>query len=245
MTARRYRAKDLKDLETFQDILATAGSYLPLNFMMKLFNRMKDNPEGFDHHWLRDAILVTRDMCDIHEVGEGEKALAYATTFLLESGRTYLGHPHDSSAAFAVVFLNEEADGFFDEDDIKMIQMCCKRVTYSALRPSVNTTALMISNEVRVMTDVLFPNPSKVVVEYVREHAVVTSDPVSPQEWCDALAEGFASLYGKKGSIWVTIPPAVLEAKPDSVANFQAIADNAMLIGTLVKDNYNRIFGKR
>lgn len=246
MSGRRFRAKDLKDLEAFQEILITAGTYLPLNFMMKLFNRLKQNPEGFDHLWLRDAILVTRDMCDILEVNEGDKSIAYATTFLLETGRTYVGyHPHDASAAFATVFLNDEGEGFFDEEEIKVINLCCRKVTFSALRPSINTRMISLAQTVRVMTDVLFPNPAKAVVEYVREHATITIEPVSPEEWCNELAYGFCELYGRQGSIWNIIHPAVMQAKPESVAHFQTIAENSVLVGTLVKDNYNRIFGKR
>lgn len=246
MSGRRFRAQDLKDLESFQDILTTAGTYLPLNFIMKLFNRMKSNPEGFDHHWLRNAVLVTRDMCDIHEVEEDRRSLIYAVTFLMETGRTYQGqHPHDASSAFAMVFLNEEAGEFFDDTEIKQIQNSCRRRSMSAFRLSVDTEAITIAHEVRVMTDVLFSNPAKAVVEYVRENTVITEEPVSPEEWCDRLSEGFSAMYGRNGTIWQSIPAAVLKSKPGSIADFMAVADNSALIGTLVRDNYTRIFGKK
>jgi len=246
MSGKRFRAKDLKDLNAFQDILTITGSYLPLNFIMRLFNRMKQNPEDYDHLWLRNAILVTRDLCELYRISEDSRSVAYAATMLMETGRAYQGqHPHDASAAFALVFLNEEGDGFFDVDEIKMIHMCCRRMTFSGARLSVDSQVITLANTVRLMTDVLFPNPAKVVVEHVRLNALASDDPVSPDEWCEKLASDFAGLYGKKGSLWSNIPSFVLNEKPESVAKFQAVADNSMLISTLVKDNYNRIFGKR
>lgn len=241
----RFRTQDRKNLEAFQTILHTAGTYLPLDFMIRLFTQMKKNKEGYDHVWLKNAILVTKELCDVHGLSEGSKSVMYAITFLMETGQSFdLQHPADASAAFAMVFLNEHGDDFFQEEEMHAIVNCCKRQSYNTLRPTVDTQFGIMTAEVRLLTDVVYPNVGKLIVEFVKENVAPTVSPVSIDQWCMELAELFAIKYGRGGSVWKTIPGFVLTRWPEELKSFQAVADNSRMVSDQVKNNYKRIFGK-
>jgi hypothetical protein len=241
----RFRTQDRNNLEAFQVILQTAGTYLPLDIMIRLFSQMKKNKEGYDHMWLKNAILVTKELCELHTLSEGSKSVMYAVTFLMETGRSFdQEHPHDASAAFAMVFLGEHGDNFFTDEEIRAIVTCCKRQPYNTMRPTVDTQLGIIASEVRLMTDVVYPNVPKLIVEFVKENVAPTVTPISIDQWCAELSELFAMKYGNGGSIWKTMPSMTLHYWPEKVKQFQNVADNSRIIIDQVKSNYSRIFGK-
>jgi hypothetical protein len=242
----RFRAVDRKNLDTFQGIIEVAGGYVPLDFIFKIFNHMKKNPDGYDHHWLLKALRTAQDLSDLHSLPEGMRSIMYAVTLLMETGRTYDGqHPHDASGAFAVVFLNEHADAFFTDEEIKSIFNCCRRMTLTNMRPSVDTQIAVIAQEVRLLADVFYPDPAKLVIDFVKNNSTPNLTPMGPDQWCQELAEHFAEKYGRKGTAWKALPIMVLNNKQEQLRNFQIIADDRGAIGDLVKNNYNRIFAKR
>jgi hypothetical protein len=242
----RFRAADRKNLDTFQGIIEIAGRYVPLNFLFNIYNHMKKNPEGFNDEWLLNALHTTKELSSIHSLSEGTKSLMYAVTLLMESGRCYEGpHPHDASAAFAVVFLNEHAEGFFTDDEIKTVFNCCRRSSVMNMRPSIDTAIALIAHQVRLLTDVFYPNPSKLVIDFVKNNSTPNLTSMSPEEWCQELAEHFARKYGRSGTVWRSLPIMVLNNKQEKLRSFQAIADDRRVISDLVKNNYNRIFARR
>jgi hypothetical protein len=170
----------------------------------------------------------------------------YAVTMLMETGRTYDGStPTDAAGAFAVVFLNEHADRFFEDEEIETIYKACRRVSVMNMRPSVDTTIAVIANEVRLLTDVFYPDPTKMVVDFVRNNSTPNLAPMEPDEWCQALARSFAERFGRRGTAWKMLPVMVLNNKQEQLRNFQALADDENYITELVKNNYNRIFARR
>jgi len=242
----RFRSADRKNFQTFQGILTVVGNHLPLDFIFKIFNHMKKNPKGYDHEWLYNALCATKELSDLHSLPTGALHIMYAVTMLMETGRTYDGStPNDASAAFAVVFLNEHSDGFFTDDEIQSIYKCCRRATTMNLRPSVDTAISVIANEVRLLTDVFYPNHAKMVIDFVRNNSTPNLAPMDPDEWCLALAGSFAERFGRRGTAWKTLPIMVLNNKQEQLRNFQALADDPEYIGGLVKNNYNRIFARR
>jgi hypothetical protein len=242
----RFRAADRQNFELFQGTLNVVGNYLPLDFIFRVFNHIKKNPEGYDHAWLYNALRATKDLSQLHSLPEGALHVMYAVTMLMEAGRTYDGStPTDAAGAFAVVFLSEHAGGFFSHDELQTIYRVSRRVSVMNLRPSVDTTIAVIANEVRLLTDVLYPDPTKMVVELVRNNSTPNLAPMEPDEWCQALAHSFAERFGRRGTAWKTLPVMVLNNKQEQLRNFQLLADDENYIGELVKNNYNRIFAHR
>lgn len=241
----RFRAADRKNFQLFQGVLTVVGNYLPLDFIFTIFNHMKKNPEGYDHAWLYNALCATKELSSLHSLPDGTLHIMYAVTMLMETGKRYEGVTPDASAAFAVVFLNERADGFFTDEDIQSIYKSCRRVSLLNLRPSVDTTVAVIANEVRLLTDVFYPDPAKVVVEFVRNNSTPNLAPMDPDEWCKVLASSFAERFGRRGTAWKTLPVMVLNNKQEQLRNFQALADDEEYVSGLVKNNYNRIFARR
>ena len=240
-----FRAQDRKNFDAFLSILNTTGTYLPLDFIIKLFDHAKKNRAGYNQFWVHNALLVTKELCEIHQLSESVKSVIYAVTFLMESGRCYNEkQPHDASAAFAMIFLRSHADAFFDDDETDTILSCCKRVNVMNHRMSVDTAIQLVAHEIRVMTDVVFSDYGKVVVEFVRSNKVPTNDRVSLDEWKHTLAVKFAEEYGRRGSVWCGVRPTVLTYWGMHVRNFQLVADDASKISELVEANYNRIFSK-
>lgn len=242
----RFRSADRKNFQLFQGILTIAGNYLPLEFIFRIFNHMKKNPEGYDHEWLYNALCATKELSALHSLPDGALHIMYAVTMLMETGRAYGDStPSDASAAFAVVYLYECSDGFFTDEEVQSIYKSCRRTSLMNLRPSVDTTIAVVANEVRLLTDVFYPNPAKMVIEFVRNNSTPNLAPMEPDEWCKALAASFAERFGRRGTAWKTLPIMVLNNKQEQLRNFQALADDADYVSGLVKNNYNRIFARR
>lgn len=242
----RLTSKTREEIETFRDILLTVGGLLELDFIQKAFEHMKDNPDEYDHKWLLNALLVGDEFSRFLELNVDDQCLVAATVMLLESGRQYHGlHPYEDSAAFATVFLHKHARHFFDLDDIELISRCCKQVKLERMRVSVTTKVELVVRNTLLMTDVLFSNVAKVVIEFVRENVAPSVAPQSTEEWSLMLADRFAERYGNKGYAWRGLPNFIATNKAMSLENFKATAENKVLISEIIGNSYARIFSKR
>jgi hypothetical protein len=242
----RLTVETKEETEHFRDILSTVGSLLELPFIQEVFNHMKENPKGYNHKWLRNALLLAEKLGKLRALNDDEQCITAATVMLLETGRQYNSpHPYEDSAAFATVFLHRHASHFFSLDDMDLITRCCRQIKHDNIRVSVNTKVALVVRETLLLTDVVFMDLVKVVISFVKENVSSNVARVPSEEWRFTLAERFARRYGKSGSVWRGLHQQAAIDNASFLDSFKEAAEDRTQISEIIGNNYALISTER
>lgn len=238
---------DRRDFDTFSELLSLTGPYLPMNFIIAIFQHLREGSGDYDHVFLVNAIRTARQLSARQELTRDELAITYAIIFLMETGHAYSDHlPYEVSSGLSYQFLKRHALDFFDPIDVRFISRTCRPVYPHSMKLSDRTRVQILVHNVRVLTDVVYPNPAKLVTVFVRANKdSSTSDneePIGLEEWVDSLAAKFTERYGYTGSIWKAVSQGAKEVYQEELHRFHVIAENKELIKNLIHQNAKRIF---
>lgn len=239
---------DRKDYDTFSELLSIAGPYLPLNFIVAVFKHMKETRDsGYDQVFLLNAIRITRRLAAIQELSQEELSITYAIVFLMEMGHVYSDEfPYEVSPGLTYVFLKEHAPNFFNQVDARFVSRSCRPVYPHSLKLSDRVRITVLVHNVRTLTDVVHPNPAKLVTVFVKANkdpsATDNDDPIDIDEWVTGLANKFTERYGYKGSVWNAVSQGAKEVYQEEIHRFNVIAENKELIKNLIHQNAKHIF---
>jgi hypothetical protein len=239
---------DRKDFNAFSELLAITGPYLPMNFIIAIFQHLRECKQGdYDHIFLINAIRLTRRLSIKQDLTQDELAIAYAIIFLMETGHAYSDDfPYEVSPGLTYSFLKQHALGFFNPVDERFISRSCRPVYPHSMKLSDRTRITILVHNVRTLTDVVYPNPAKLVTVFVKANkdpsAVDNDEPINIEEWVGALAEKFTARYGYKGTIWNAVSSGAKEVYREEIHKFNVIAENQELIRNLIHQNAKHIF---
>lgn len=229
-----------KDCVALQTVLNIASGYLPLDFLLCIFQHMrKQKGNNYDHHFLANAFTLTEQLSGGQPLTARELELTYAIVALMESGHVYSEeYPYDVSNGLAYQFLKDHAGEVFNAGDRRLIARYCRPVYPHSLKPNDHTSIILLSHNVRRLVDVVFPDTEQFVKHFVKQNISVGAEkrfkPVEASEWIDSLVEKFKALYGFQGSLWGTLSHGPKETYSKEVYTFQANAENQALIRTLI-----------
>ena len=238
---------DRRDFETFSELLSMTGPYLPMNFIIAIFQHLRENQGEYDHVFLLNAIRIARQLAPRQELTAYELSLTYAILFLMETGHAYSDDlPYEVSPGLAYPFLKQHAPDFFSPVDTRFISRCCRPVYPHSMRLSDRTRIQILVHNVRNLTDIVYPNPAKLVTVFVKANkdpsAADNDEPIDIEEWVDNLAGKFTEHYGYAGNVWKAISQGAKEVYREELHRFHVIAENKELIKNLIHQNANRIF---
>lgn len=239
---------DRRDYDTFSELLSITGPYLPMNFIIAVFQHLRTVQTGdYDHVFLLNAIRITRQLSSRQELTQEELAMTYAIVFLMEIGHAYSEEfPYEVSPGLTYPFLKQHAPGFFNSVDERFISRSCRPVYPHSLKLSDRTRITILVHNVRTLTDVVYPNPAKLVTVFVKANkdpsAADNEDPINIEEWVNSLAVKFTDRYGYKGSIWNAVSNGAKEVYREEIHKFNVIAENKELIKNLIHQNAKHIF---
>lgn len=241
----RFTLNDVKEYKNFNSILSSLDGLLPLDFVIAIYSHMKNNTCGFDNTWLQRALVTASEVADAHDLNNQGRGILLATTCLMEAGRGFKGaSTKEASAAFAMTFINQVAPRYFDEDDIRVIYNCCRYNT-ERFKRGVDGAFVIMTDSVRVLTNVRFNDLDETVVKFVRDIKNTDACQVeskSIDDWQEKLAGAFANAYGHTGTEWNRVSLTALNKFEEYVSAFKRQAANKVIVKTLVGQNYPKIF---
>jgi len=242
----KFTVQDHKTQTTFKGILEVCESKLPLDFVVGVFNHMRNNPPGFDDVWLQRALLTAKEVAQAQDLKPEYEALLYAIIMLMETGRTFNGSGHrEASSAFALTFINTVAPKYFDDQEIQIICNCCRYT--KPFRLGVDSHFVTLTDEVRLLTNVRFSDIDTAVVNFVKENKCPPLDVVGENaidDWLNELSKGFDQLYGHEGEAWGELTNVTREAFGEYILSFKRQAANKIVIKSIINQNYQRIFSR-
>lgn len=239
---------DRRDFDAFSELLSVTGPYLPMDFIIEVFQHLRERQRGeYDHIFLLNAIRLTRHLASKQDLTQDELAITYAIIFLMETGHAYSeDFPYEVSPGLTYQLLNDYAPGFFNKLDMRFISRSCRPVYPHSLKLSDRVRIQILVHNVRNLTDVVYPNPAKLVTEFVKANkdpnAAGNDEPMVITDWVDQLAAKFTAHYGYKGAIWNAVSQGAKEVYKEEVHRFHVIAENKELITNLIHQNAKHIF---
>lgn len=241
-------SSDRRDYDTFSELLSITGPYLPMNFIIAVFQHLRQCQRGdYDHVFLLNAIRITRQLSAKQDLSMDELAITYAIIFLMETGHAYSDDfPYEVSPGLTYPLLKEHAPEFFNRVDVRFISRSCRPVYPHSLKLSDRTRITILVHNVRSLTDVVYPNPAKLVTVFVKANkdpsAADNDEPIKIEEWVESLAAKFTERYGYKGTIWNAVSQGAKEVYREEIHRFHVIAENKELIKNLIHQNAKHIF---
>lgn len=241
-------SSDRKDFDAFSELLSIVGPYLPMNFIIAVFQQLRQAQQSdYDHHFLVNAIRLARHLSAQQELTMDELAITYAIILLMETGHEYSDDfPYEVSPGLAYPLLKDHAPGFFNRADTRFISRSCRPAYPHSIRPSERTRVQILVHNVRNLTDVVYPNPAKLVTIFVKANkdpsAADKEEGLEIEAWVDSLAAKFTERYGYKGTIWNTVSQSAKEVYGEEIHRFNVIAENKELIKNLIHQNAKHIF---
>lgn len=241
-------SSDRRDYDAFSELLSMVGPYLPLGFIIAVFQHLRERQPGdYDQFFLLNAIRLTRQLSAKQDLSQHELAISYAIIFLMENGHSYSDeYPYEVSAGMAHVFLETYAPGFFNSVDRQFISRNCRPVYPRSIKISDRTRIQILVHNVRNLTDVVYSNPAKLVTAFVKLNKAGmipdNDEPVGITQWVDDLADSFTARYGYNGSIWDVVSLAAKEVYAEEIHRFHVVAENKELIKNLIHQNAKHIF---
>lgn len=243
----RFRPHEVKELEIFKDILIAVDGYLPLDFIVGVFQHMRDNPKGFDTEWLQRGVATGKRVAEAHNLSLSDTGVLLAAVMLLETGRKFIGvDRREGSVAFGISFINKVIPGFFTDDEIKTISYCL-RYNRERFRRGVDGSFVLLVGEVAMLADVVYRDLASVVVNYVREHHTANVDPnegCSTGKWHENVVIELERSYGPEGFAWQTITPATKKHFRFEINAFQNMVMGTPGIRETLNQNYKRIYSR-
>lgn len=241
----RFTLADSKEYKNFNTILSSLEGLLPLDFVIGIYAHMKSNPLGFDTTWLQRSLMTACEVAEAHDLNDHARGILMATVCLMEAGRGFKGATSkESSSAFALTFINQISHRYFDDEEIKVICNCC-RYNSERFKRGIDGVFVIMTDSVRVLTNVRFNDMDNAVVKFVRDiKNTETCQVESPSldEWHNSLAIAFDAAYGHNGSEWGRVSLAALQAFEPYVTAFKRQAANKVVVKTIVSQNYPQIF---
>lgn len=241
----RFTLQDNRELKTFNSIMKSLEGLLPLSFIIEIYLHMKERPTGFDTTWLQRALVTAQEVAEAHDLNTHAKGILLTIVTLMEAGRGFKGaSSKEASASFAISFINRVAPKYFEDEEIKIIYNCC-RYNSERFKRGVDGAFVIMTDCVRVLTNVRFNDLDSTVIKFVRENKEGESCPVnevSIDEWHTSLATAFDVAYGHTGTEWRRVSLPASDSFKESILAFKRLAANKVVIKSIISQNYPKIF---
>lgn len=239
---------DVKDLGEFNELLAMTGQHLPLDFITAMYSYHKHSGhKEYDHRYLVKSARVMTTLLNSNPLSPSETSISYAILFLMETGHASSEEfPYEVAAGLSFFFLEKHARGFFCKNDARFISRSCRPIYPHSLGLSSRVRIQLLAHSARVLVDVVYANPAKLVSSFVfinrAELKELDEDGVDIKEWAASLAEKFANYYGVNGVLWKSLSKSIREVYPTEIYNLKTIAHNKPIIHNLIYQYTKQIF---
>lgn len=239
---------DVKELGEFNELLAIAGPHLPLDFITGMYQFHKESGcKGYDHRYLVNSIRVANDLLSKSVLTPNEISITFAILFLMESGhRSSDEFPYEVAAGLSFFFLEKFAPKFFCKADARFISKNCRPIYPRSLRLSDRVKIQLLAHNAKLLTDVVYPNLTKLVINFVRLNKAELKelDESAPdvKEWTASLVKKFAEYYGVNGVLWESLSVGAKEVYLTEIYEFTKLAHDQQLIHNLIHQYTKQIF---
>lgn len=239
---------DLKELGEFNELLEMVGPHLPLDFITAMYSYHKHaGCKEYDHRHLVKLVKVLHTLMGKSTLTSNEISISYAILFLMETGHASSEEfPYEVAAGLSFFFLEKHAPGFFCKADVRFISRGCHPVHPHSLRLSTRVRIQLLTHSARMLVDVVYSNPAKLVGSFVYSNRVelkeLDEEAVDVKAWTASLAEKFASYYGVDGVLWDSLSEGVKEVYLTEIYKFTKIANNKPIIQNLIHQYTKQIF---
>lgn len=239
---------DVKELGGFNELLGIAGPYLPLDFITGMYQYHKESGcKGYDHQYLVNSVRIAGSLLENSPLPPNEISLTFAILFLMETGhRSSDEFPYEVAGGLSFFFLEKFAPKFFCKADARFISKNCRPIYPHSLRLSARVKIQLTAHNARLLTDVVYPNLSKLVVNFVRlnkaELKELDEDTPDVKGWTESLGKKFAEYYGVNGVLWESLSVGAKEVYLTEIYEFTKLAHDQQLIHNLIHQYTKQIF---